>query len=64
MDIIENGIKNLHIHKHKKQKKINIYKKKWKKIIKRIKFKIKLFYLRYINRYYIDYLEQKYNILL
>ena len=40
------------------------YRKRWLKLYKKIKYKIYLFYSRYMSSYYRDYIEQKYNILL
>ena len=62
MNIIEEKINNLYIYNGKKR--INIYKLKWKKIMKKIRYRILIIYLHYINHYYIDYLEQTYNIII
>ena len=39
-------------------------KKRWLKLYKKIRYKIYLFYSRYMSSYYRDYIEQRYNVLL
>ena len=49
MNIIEEKINNLYIYNGKKR--INIYKLKWKKIMKKIRYRLLIIYLHYILYY-------------